>query len=65
MKPKPNPLAREVEQLEPEHVQWMLEQGYVRKDKQATRITEAGEKWLLEVEQRSNAMLGALLVRRH
>ena len=58
---KEHPLAREIEQLEPEHVQWMLGKGYVRKDKQATRITTEGERWLHEIEQQTNAALEALL----
>ncbi len=48
-----HPLARWVEQLEPDNVIWLMERGYCTKDKQATRITEAGNKWLYLLEQQT------------
>lgn len=55
--PKEPELARETEQLEPEHVQWMLERGLAYKDKQATRMSKAGLAWLREIEVWVSAML--------
>lgn len=55
-----HPLAREVEQLEPELVTWMLERHYVMKDKQATRITEAGNKWLFGISSAADALLAKI-----
>ncbi len=52
-----HPLARWVEQLEPECVMWLMERGYCTKDKQATRITEKGNRWLFELEQTTHLWL--------
>lgn len=52
-----HPLARWVEQLEPEHVSWLMEQGYCTKDKQATRLTAEGNAWLHLLEQQTSAWL--------
>lgn len=52
-----HPLARWVEQLEPECVIWLLEHGYCTKDKQATRLTEEGNAWLYLLEQQMTVWL--------
>ncbi len=57
MKPKDPILARETEQLEPECVQWLFQKGYAAKDKQATRMTAAGEKWLTDILYAVNVTL--------
>lgn len=58
MKPKQDhPLAGETEQLEPENVQWMFDQGYAEKDKQATRMTEKGIQWLQAIEELTQKIL--------
>lgn len=63
-KAKDHPLAREVEQLEPNNVLWLMERGYCTKDKQATRLTEEGNAWLYLLEQQTNALLRQLGVLR-
>lgn len=57
MKAKDHPLAREVEQMSPERVQWMFDKGYATKDKQATRLTAAGEQWLRDTESLTATLL--------
>ncbi len=61
MQSKDPQLARETEQLEPEHVRWMLERGYARKDKQATRMTIEGLLWLRGVEVWTTSALNKLV----
>ena len=64
LKGKRHPLADEAEQLEPEQVIWLFSKGYAEKDKQATRITEEGNKWLFEVEAKVSIMLTNLISQR-
>lgn len=64
LKGKRHPLANEVEQLEPEQVLWLFSKGYADKDKQATRITEEGNKWLHEMEATVSIMLTNLISQR-